>query len=61
MKLDDIKKRAKKYKIDSSRKSKKEIIAAIQVAEGYFPCFGTATVYCDQFGCCWRDDCLPKR
>ena len=60
MKLDDVKKRAKKFNVDIADKSKKDLILAVQVAEGSFPCFGSATVYCDQFGCCWRDDCLRR-
>ncbi|MEK6689719.1 MAG: SAP domain-containing protein [Nitrospirota bacterium] len=39
---------------------KGDIIRAIQTAEGNFPCFGTAKDYCDQLGCCFRDDCLSK-
>ena len=35
---------------------KESIIRAIQIAEGYSSCFGTATVAtCGQAACCWRD------
>jgi len=37
--------------------SKAELIRRIQKAEGNFDCFGTAKDYCDQFQCCFRDDC----
>jgi hypothetical protein len=60
MKLVDVKKRAKKLDIKIVKMSKKDIILAIQRAEGNFPCFQTAGEYCDQFGCVWRDDCLGK-
>lgn len=39
---------------------KEDLIRSIQTAEGNFPCFGTAKDCCDQLGCCFRDDCLPK-
>lgn len=36
-----------------------EWIKTIQLNEGNFPCFATATAgVCDQCRCCWRDDCL---
>jgi len=38
--------------------SKAELIRRIQKAEGNFDCFGTAIDYCDQFECCFREDCL---
>jgi hypothetical protein len=45
----------------SSRVPKAELIRQIQKAEGNFDCFGTATDYCDQLRCSWREDCLGKR
>jgi hypothetical protein len=38
--------------------SKMELIQMIQRAEGNFDCFGSATDYCDQYRCCFREDCL---
>jgi len=38
--------------------SRAELIRRIQKAEGNFDCFGTAIDYCDQFECCFREDCL---
>ena len=38
--------------------SKMELIQMIQRAEGNFDCFGTAMDYCDQFHCCFKEDCL---
>ena len=37
---------------------KENIIRAIQVAEGYQPCFRTSLVAtCGQKACCWRKEC----
>jgi hypothetical protein len=38
--------------------SKAELIRRIQKSEGNFDCFGTAKDYCDQFQCCFKDDCF---
>jgi len=38
--------------------SKAELIRRIQRREGNCDCFGTAPQYCDQFQCCFREDCL---
>lgn len=59
MRMSDIEKKARNLGIkDSWKYSKKELIKAIQKAEGNFDCFGTAAAYCDQWVCCWRSDCL---
>ena len=58
MKLSEIKKKAKKLGVKPGKMGKTELIRSIQRAEGNFDCFGTATDYCDQLGCSWRDDCL---
>lgn len=58
MPLKKIKEKAEALGLNSENKNKKDLIHAIQVAEGNFPCFQTATDFCDQAGCCWRDDCL---
>ncbi|KAA3630324.1 MAG: SAP domain-containing protein [Proteobacteria bacterium] len=40
-------------------KSKLALVRAIQVSEGNFPCFGTASAgRCDQSQCLWREDCF---
>ncbi len=38
--------------------SKEKLIRAIQVKEGYQPCFHQKSV-CDAKGCLWMADCLP--
>lgn len=59
MRISEIEKKAKKLGIrDSWKLSKTDLIKNIQRNEGNFDCFGTAANYCDQFICCWRDDCL---
>jgi hypothetical protein len=59
MRISEIEKKAKKVGIkDSWKLSKTDLIKTIQRNEGNFDCFGTAANYCDQFVCCWRDDCL---
>lgn len=59
MKLSEIQKKAKKVGIkEPQRYSKRDMIRAIQRAEGNFDCFGTAINSCDQMVCCWRSDCL---
>jgi hypothetical protein len=60
MKIEDIKKRAKELGIKVTGLGKTDLIRTIQIYEGNFPCFGTATVYCDRWNCCWREDCLPR-
>jgi len=61
MKTADVKEKAKEIGVKVTRMSKTDMIRSIQIAEGNFPCFKTAEVYCDQFNCCWREDCLSKR
>jgi len=59
MKMREIRAMAKFWGLkDTFGLSKAELIRRIQVAEGNFDCFGTATDYCDQFQCCFREDCL---
>lgn len=60
MKIQKIRSIAKEAGVNSARRSKGEIIRAIQEAEGNFPCFGTARDgFCDREDCMWREDCLP--
>ena len=43
------------------RKSKRDLILAIQSAEGNFMCYGTASEgHCDQAACAWRVCCLAE-
>ncbi|PIP21308.1 MAG: SAP domain-containing protein [Candidatus Omnitrophica bacterium CG23_combo_of_CG06-09_8_20_14_all_40_11] len=59
MKLTEIERKARALVIKDTRKySKKDLVKAIQRKEGNFDCFGSASSYCDQLACCWRNDCL---
>jgi hypothetical protein len=59
----DIRKKAKKVGVSGNvvGMKKTDLIKAIQRAEGNPECFGTASAYCDQAKCSWREDCLPKK
>ena len=58
MKMQEVRKMAKKYKINSFGKSKINLIQEIQRAEGNFDCFGKSNGFCDQYACCFRSSCL---
>jgi hypothetical protein len=58
MTVTEIRKRAQELGIKASKMTKEEAVRAIQEKEGNYPCFGTASGFCDQSGCCWREDCL---
>ncbi len=60
MTVAEVREKARALGISPSRKRKLELIREIQTREGNFPCFGTATDYCDQLDCCFREDCLGK-
>ncbi|MBI5904799.1 MAG: SAP domain-containing protein [Deltaproteobacteria bacterium] len=62
MKVQQIRSIAKGLGVRPARKTKAEIIRAVQEAEGNFPCFGSAMDgSCDQDVCSWREDCLKPR
>ncbi len=59
MKIQEIRAKAKALRLNNTfGLSKRELIRRIQRTEGNFDCFGTAKTYCDQFECCFREDCL---
>ncbi len=59
MKLAEICSIAKTRNINPGKLSKTELIKSIQVHEGNFDCFATASDgECDQLGCSWRGDCF---
>ncbi|MBI4595375.1 MAG: SAP domain-containing protein [Candidatus Tectomicrobia bacterium] len=61
MNFKEIKAKAKELGVKTFGKKKIDIILDIQVAEGNFPCFGTAQDYCDQLNCCFREECLTEK
>jgi hypothetical protein len=59
MKMEDVKKKAKKLGINWSKMSKTELIHAIQSAEGNTPCYGNSNNgSCPYTNCCFRSDCF---
>lgn len=59
MNMQEIRERAKGFDINTSRMSKLKLIQTIQLSEGNFSCFASATDgECDQTNCMWRDDCF---
>lgn len=59
MKKSEVIKKARLLGLKVDPKMQKiEIIWMIQKREGNFPCFGTATDYCDQKNCWFRKECL---
>jgi len=62
MKMQEVRAKAKARGLKNTfGLSKMELIQMIQRTEGNFDCFGTATDYCDQYRCCFREDCLKPR
>jgi hypothetical protein len=59
MQMSEVKAKAEGLGIKPGRTGKVDLIHAIQNKEGNFPCFQTGLEVCDQFNCCWRNDCLP--
>ena len=61
MKLQDIRTIARHLHIKSNGQSKTDLIRTIQLQEGNFDCYGSASSgECDQSGCTWRDDCFAS-
>jgi hypothetical protein len=60
MKMKDILEKAKTVGVEKpDGMDKLGLIRAIQVKEGNFPCYATATEgNCDQEACLWSDDCM---
>lgn len=58
MKMQAVREKAKQFHLTSFGKTKESLIREIQRAEGNFDCFRTASDFCDQWSCCFREDCL---
>jgi len=61
MKMPEVKQKAKALGITSGKMNKLELIHAIQMSEGYRPCFGTSNGQCVYTDCCFLEDCLKIR
>lgn len=58
MNLDELKPIARKHKIKVAGVNKSDLVRAIQLAEGNFPCFNSSSsAVCGQHDCLWRADC----
>lgn len=59
MTLEEVRSIAKAHSIHAGKLSKGKLIKSIQLEEGNFDCFGTASLgICDQLNCSWREDCF---
>lgn len=59
-KLQEVRTMARKMGIDTRNVTLKELIRAIQRAEGNKACYMSAEVLtCEQTNCLWREDCAP--
>jgi hypothetical protein len=59
MKLRQIQKQANAMGVSPEGLDKVALIKQMQLHEGNFDCFATATMgICDQMECGWREDCL---
>ncbi len=58
MKMQELRVIAKNHGVNSFGKRKSQLIREVQRSEGNFDCFGSATNFCDQWGCSFRSLCL---
>lgn len=59
MNMQEIREVARNFGIKTGRMSKLDLIHSIQLSEGNFNCFASASSgECDQVSCKWRDDCF---
>lgn len=58
MKVQDIKEIAMKLEVPARKRTKAELVRAIQTKEGNEQCFDTGkALQCGQQDCLWREDC----
>ncbi len=61
MKISEIRKIAMAQGIQPKKLNKAALVKSIQLNEGNFDCFGTATAgACDQVNCSWNEDCIKQ-
>jgi hypothetical protein len=61
MRVEVVRAIAKSHGLRAGKRSKDELIKAIQSEEGNFGCYGTANQgVCDQEACLWRADCFDN-
>jgi hypothetical protein len=59
MKMKKIRQKAEKLGLEINNIKKVDLIRNIQTKEKNAPCFRTGNNSCEQFDCCWRNDCVP--
>ncbi|MHC4353749.1 MAG: SAP domain-containing protein [Planctomycetota bacterium] len=58
MKMPEVRVKARSLGLTPGRRRKAELIHAIQMAEGYSPCFGRSDGRCANHTCCFMRDCV---
>ena len=59
MKMQEIRKIAKENGLKTGKLNKTLLVKQIQISEGNFDCFASASNdYCNQANCIWQDDCF---
>jgi hypothetical protein len=62
MGMPEVRLKAKALGLKHGNMKKPDLIRAIQMVEGYTPCFGRSNGQCIHTDCCFMPDCLaPKR
>ncbi len=61
MGMPEIRIKAKGLGISPGKMKKTGLVHAIQVAEGYTPCFGRANGQCPYTDCCFMENCFKIR
>lgn len=61
MKMPEVRVKARSLGLKPGRMKKIDLIHAIQMAEGYTPCFARANGQCSNLSCCFIEDCLKVK
>ncbi|UCE46938.1 MAG: Rho termination factor N-terminal domain-containing protein [Phycisphaerales bacterium] len=61
MKMPEVRAKARSLGLMPGRMKKMDLIHAIQMAEGYTPCFARAGGQCSNLSCCFIEDCLKVK
>lgn len=60
MNMVELKKKARKVGVVPARLRKIELVRAIQIAEGFKPCFANSNGGCQYDNCCFKEDCIEQ-
>lgn len=61
MGMPEIRTKAKALGLKTGKIKKTELIHAIQMAEGFMPCFGKSNGQCPYIDCCFMSDCIGTK